>query len=193
LCILVLSIAPAVRAQDAADSSDRVRPEEVAPADAEVTRSAADAPAVPSEHIDASEVPPAVPDSAAIQPIPRPLPRTQPLGVEAAPAVPPRKTPTLRLPAFIALGIGGLSAGGAAVLATVAPHNDPRLNCAGPCAEASRRLALTALLASTAAVGLGVGVALLITSPKTQEPSLSPQVGVGLNLRKASATALWRF
>jgi hypothetical protein len=192
VCLLVLSIAPLVRAQDASEPSAPSQAEEVESADAQPSAASTDD-AVPTDRIEASEVPPSVPDSAEFRAVPPPIPRTKPLEVEPAPPVPAPKSFHLRLPAFIALGIGGLSAGGAAVLATVTPRNDPRLNCTGPCAEGARRVALTAVLASTAAVGLGVGVALLVISPKTKEPSLSPQVGVKLNLRKASATALWRF
>jgi hypothetical protein len=195
VCLLVLSIATEVRAQDASEPGVPSQSEEVGEvesADPEPSTSSSDD-AAPAGSSDASEGPFSVPDSAEIRAVPPPVPRTKPLEVEPAPPVPAPKSFPLRLPAFIALGIGGLSAGGAAVLATVAPRNDPRLNCTGTCAEGARRLALTAVLASTAAVGLGVGVALLVVSPKTKEPSLSPQVGVGLNLRKASATALWRF
>jgi hypothetical protein len=49
------------------------------------------------------------------------------------------------------------------------------------------------VLAGVAVVGVGVGLALLLYSPKVERPSLSPEVRLKLALRKAGATATWRF
>jgi hypothetical protein len=134
------------------------------------------------------------PVAPAAAPLSVPPPRPEPLKPVVAPPVPARKSSSLRLPAFIALGVGGLGAGGAVLahFATVTSYNDPRLNCPGRC-EGAPTVALTAALTGAAVIGLGVGVALLVTAPKTEEPSPAPTVKFALNPRKAAATAVWRF
>jgi hypothetical protein len=202
LCILVLTVATRARAEDAPAPAPSPPPEEAASANAETTPSPDDASGSASADVsgaasaDAPVVPPAVtaPVAPAALPPPAPLPRTEPLKPAVSPPAPARKSSSLRLPAFIALGVGGLGAGGAVLshFATVTTYNDPRLNCPGRC-EGAPRVALTAALTGAAVIGLGVGVALLVTAPKTEEPSPAPTVKFALNPRKAAATAVWRF
>jgi hypothetical protein len=103
---------------------------------------------------------------------------------------------TLRLPAFIALGVGGLGAGGAVLahLAATAPYNDPKLACAGRCSGASRTMVVgRAVLGGVAVLGIGIGLGLLMRSSEPERPSLAPTLRLGLSPRKAGATATWLF
>jgi hypothetical protein len=105
----------------------------------------------------------------------------------------------LRLPAFIALGVGGLSAGGALVTGVAASagrdHYDPKRDCGSRCESvADRNLTLTTkILAGVAAAGVGTGVVLLLTAPRTERPTLSPSLGIGVSTQKAVARATWQF
>ncbi len=114
----------------------------------------------------------------------------------AAPPVPKR---TWQLPAVIALGIGGLGAGGAVVTEIVGSgrHDDPKLDCGTHCGTShdEHSLALaTKVLAGIGAAGVGAGLVLLLTSPKKEEsPTLTPSIKFNFSGSKVTAKAVWRF
>jgi hypothetical protein len=100
------------------------------------------------------------------------------------------------LPGFLALGGCGSGAHGALAreLAAFAAYNDPKLGCAGRCTETTPSLALpSSALAGIATLGIGVGLALLMSSPRAERLALLPAMRFKLTLRKAAATATWRF
>lgn len=100
------------------------------------------------------------------------------------------------LPGFLTLGGCGSGANGAFAreLAAIASYNDPKLGCAGRCTEAMPALALpSSALAGIASLGIGVGLALLMSSPRAERRALLPAVRFKLTLRKAAATTTWRF
>ncbi len=124
-----------------------------------------------------------------------PAPALSPL---PASATAPSLQSGLRLPAFIALGVGGLSAGGAVVTGIVGSfrHDDPKLDCGKYCGrrpETDKTLAVTTrVLAGVAAASVSVGLVLLLSSPK-ERPSFTPSLGVNVSGTKATAKAIWRF
>lgn len=107
----------------------------------------------------------------------------------------------LRLPAFIAFGVGGLGAGGALVTGILynVEQAQPAPNCNSGCddshATPSEPLKVASgVLAGVAAVGVGVGVGLMFTAPERSERStLTPRLRLGVTREKASASAIWRF
>jgi hypothetical protein len=114
--------------------------------------------------------------------------------------LPQRRTPRIRLPAFIAFGVGGLGASGALATGLMAGgrYNDPT-NCTNHCGDghavSSRALATTsAVLAGVAAAGIGAGIVLLLTTPARPEKNpLVPALRLKLTAEKAAAGAVWRF
>jgi hypothetical protein len=106
---------------------------------------------------------------------------------------------TWRLPAFIALGIGGLGAGGAIVTEIVGSgrHDDPKLDCGthcGPGHDGDHSLALaTKVLAGIGAAGVGTGLVLMLTSPRKEAPALTPSFKFNFSGTKVTAKAVWRF
>ncbi len=138
---------------------------------------------------------------------PTPLPAPQREGPRPVPARALSPLPTsatalpssgLRLPAFIAFGVGGLSAGGAVVTGLVGSfrHDDPKLECGRYCErkpETDQTLAVTTrVLAGVAAASVSAGLVLLLASPK-ERPSFTPSLGVNVSGTKATAKAIWRF
>jgi tetratricopeptide (TPR) repeat protein len=111
-----------------------------------------------------------------------------------------RRSPVIRLPAFIALGVGGLGASGALATGLIVNgrYNDPS-NCTHRCddghAISSRALTITSgVLAGVAAAGIGAGVVLLLTKPAHSERSrLVPALRLKVSAEKAAAGAVWRF
>lgn len=104
----------------------------------------------------------------------------------------------LRLPTFIAFGVGGLSA--SAAVAThlfagmSAQYGDPNRGCIGHCGSSSSTLATTSTIcASIAAAAVGTGVALMLFEPKREAPTFAPALKVSLSGSKAAATAAWSF
>jgi hypothetical protein len=101
----------------------------------------------------------------------------------------------LSLPAFIALGAGGLSAGGALLTHVAAsPYSDPKLGCAGPCSDNPQTLALASkLLGAFAAAAIGTGLVLAITDTGHKKPDFKPSLRLSFTPKKAGASALWTF
>jgi hypothetical protein len=111
-----------------------------------------------------------------------------------APKAPPRIL-GLSIPTFIALGAGGISAGGALLTHVAATsYNDPKLSCGGPCSDNPHTLALASkLLGAFAAAAIGTGLVLAVTDTVHQKPNLKPSLRLSLAPKKAGASALWTF
>jgi hypothetical protein len=131
-----------------------------------------------------------------------PLAARAPAPEAAPPAAPaPSAGHASRLPAFIALGVGGLAVGGAVITGIIAnaDYNDAKSSCSPACSDSQlspgRTLALTStFLTGVAIVGLGVGVTLLLTSgPDPAQVSLAPRVRLTGAAGAARADATWRF
>lgn len=130
---------------------------------------------------------------------------TPPPASAPAPAQPPAAQPSpkhaSRLPAFIALSIGGLAAGGAVVTGIIAKadYDESKSSCSPACTDSQlssgRTMALTStLLAGAAIVGVGVGVTLLLTSgADPAQMSFAPRLRLGAAPGAARAEATWRF
>jgi hypothetical protein len=124
------------------------------------------------------------------------LPRKLSESAPPAPASDKAAPLGLRLPAFIAFGIGGLGAGGAVVthLAATTPYVDPKLSCNGRCADGSHTLGLTSTILTGLAIGaIGTGVVLVLSEPSREKKPLAPVLKMSLSPRKASASASWAF
>lgn len=151
-------------------------------------------------------------EQAASEPAPAPAPEPAPAQAPApAPAVAPAPSPSPppapeprpnRLPAVIAFGIGGLAAGGAVVTGVLASseYDDAEKSCSPRCSDAQVRdgktLALTStILTGVAAVGVGVGLTLWLTSsPSAESGAGTPRLRVGmLPAGHAGADATFRF
>jgi tetratricopeptide (TPR) repeat protein len=143
---------------------------------------------------DAAPAPPPASNAAAAKP----------------PASEPAPTPRLRaepnrLPAFIALGVGGVLAGGSLVTGLVAKskYDDAKSSCSSTpdgCSNAqlssSRTFAITSTVLSSAAVlGVGLGIALLLTTDSDGDAvgSSKPRLDVALGPKAAAASAAWSF
>jgi hypothetical protein len=104
----------------------------------------------------------------------------------------------LRLPTFIAFSVGGLSAGGAMVTSFAAKRGNDPSSCDSRCTEravAQRQLLLaTGVLTGMAAVGIGVGITLMLKAPKNpRREALRPRIGLGFSNQKAVAKIGWTF
>jgi len=131
-----------------------------------------------------------------------PAPVAPPAPVTTSPATPGQPSPhPSRLPAFIALGVGGLAAGGALITGIVAnaDYNDRKSSCSPACTDSElssgRAMALTStILTGVAIVGVGVGVTLLLTSgPDPAQTSLAPSLRLAAAPGSARANATWSF
>jgi len=148
--------------------------------------------AQPPPNADATPVPPPPSSGAASKP-----PAAQP-----APA--PQAEPN-RLPAFIALGVGGVLAGGSLVTGLIAKSkfDDAKNSCGSSttgCSDAqlssSRTFAITSTVMSGAAVlGVGLGIALLLSTDGDGDGvgSSRPRLDVALGPKAAAASAAWSF
>jgi tetratricopeptide (TPR) repeat protein len=144
--------------------------------------------------------PPPPPAARATEPVAEPAPPPPPRDVTPPPA--PPAEPNL-VPAYVALGAGGLLAGGALVTGLLAKgkYDDAKSECSPNCRDAdissSRNLALTStVLTGVSVVAAGVGVALLLTSSGgNQERAAKSGTDIALSLgpRGAAASAAWRF
>lgn len=147
--------------------------------------------------------PPTPPKPAPIVP-PKPAPKPGPR--QDAPP-PPEET---NIPAWILIGLGGLSAGGALATGLLAQgeYDDAKANCSPNCSDdatsTGRTLALTStVLTGVAAVGLGVGLTLLLSdssepgasaaSRRTPRAPAFPQVFVAGGTSGGAVDARWRF
>ncbi len=129
-------------------------------------------------------------------PLPKPERRLPPASAATLPASGNGVLLGLRLPTFIAFGIGGLGAGGAVVtrLAATAPYTDPKLSCNGRCADASHTLGMTSTILTGLAVGaLGTGVVLALSEPAREKKPLAPVLKMSVSPSKAAASASWTF
>jgi len=144
---------------------------------------------------------------AARPPAPAPPPTVAPPPPPAEAKLPPPPPPQgepNRLPAFIALGVGGVMAGGSVVTGILAKskYDDAEAGCGRTrsCSDdqlsSSRTLAITSTVLTGAAVlGVGLGVALLLTSSDEADSvgKGKPRLDVALGPRAAAASALWSF
>jgi hypothetical protein len=104
----------------------------------------------------------------------------------------------LRLPTFIAFGLGGLSAGGALATRFAAKRGNDPATCDSRCTdEGVRRRALmvtTGVLTGLAAAGVGVGITLMLNAPKhPTRDTIRPRFDLGLSGEKAVAKVGWNF
>lgn len=123
--------------------------------------------------------------------------------VDAKPAASPgqSKTPLflgLRLPTFIAFGVGGLGAGGAVVtrLAASGPQPDPKLGCNSHCSDGSHTLGMTStILAGIAGAAVGTGLVLALSEhgKRGKQLALAPVLKMSVSPSKAAASASWSF
>jgi tetratricopeptide (TPR) repeat protein len=143
---------------------------------------------------------------------PAPAAAPPPPAASAAPAAPPTqpapkahahaKGEPNRLPAFISLGVGGVLAGAslATGLIAKAKYDDAESSCASHCSDSqlsgSRTFAITSTVLTGAAVlGVGLGVALLLTTEgdDTELGKNAPRFDVALGPTAAAASAAWSF
>ncbi len=136
--------------------------------------------------------------SAAPPPPPPPAPQSAP------PAAPPSQlrpqAEPNRLPAFISLGVGGVLAGAslATGLMAKAKYDDANDSCGPHCSDAqlsdSRTFAITSTVLTGAAVlGVGLGIALLLTTDDTEVGKNAPRFELALGPTAAAASAAWSF
>ena len=167
-----------------------------------VTESA-QAPVSPSNEVSGADAPEA---QVPVEENSEPVPTARTFVFDAPPAtkdVPAseRKVPRVlgvRVPAFVALSLGGLEAGGAVVTRLVAnwPSADPKLGCVAHCSEGSRTLETTStILAGIAVASVGTGLVLALSDPGTARKRLAmaPVLGMSVGTHKAAASASWRF
>lgn len=114
----------------------------------------------------------------------------------------PEKAEPNRLPAFISLGVGGVLAGAslATGLIAKAKYDDAKDSCGPHCRDSqlsgSRTFAITSTVLSGAAVlGVGLGVALLLTTEGDDDAigKNPPRFDVALGPTAAAASAAWSF
>ena len=104
----------------------------------------------------------------------------------------------LRLPTFIAFGLGGLSAGGALATSYAATRGNDPSSCDSRCTEKGVRqkalLVTTGVLTGMAAAGVGVGITLMLKAPKNPaRDAIRPRFDLGLSGQKAVAKVGWVF
>ena len=105
------------------------------------------------------------------------------------------------MPAFISLGVGGVLAGASVVTGLVAKskYDDAKSSCSPGCSDSqlssSRTFAMTStVLTGAAAVGVGLGVLLLLTTDEAEPVGKSaPRFDVALGPTAAAASAAWSF
>jgi hypothetical protein len=113
-------------------------------------------------------------------------------------ARPEKRILGLRLPTFIAFGLGGLSAGGALATRFAATRgNDPN-SCDSRCTDHDVRqkalLVTTGVLAGMAAAGVGIGITFMLKAPKNPtRDAIRPRFDLGLSGEKAVAKVGWVF
>ncbi len=105
-----------------------------------------------------------------------------------------------RLPAFISLGVGGVLAGAslATGLIAKAKYDDANASCGPHCSDAqlsdSRTFAITSTVLTGAAVlGVGLGIALFLTTDDSEVGKNAPRFDVALGPTAAAASAAWSF
>jgi len=132
------------------------------------------------------------------------LPSRAPVLQLVTPRLPPLSQPReklilgMRLPTFIAFGLGGLSAGGAVATGFVARRGNDPSSCDSTCTEHGVRqkalLLTTGILSGMAAAGVTVGITLMLKAPKDQRrDAIRPRFDLGLSGEKAVAKVGWVF
>jgi tetratricopeptide (TPR) repeat protein len=144
--------------------------------------------------------------TAANPAVPAPPPPTPPSS--SPPASAPTTPPALpapveanRLPAFISLGVGGLLGGAslATGLIAKAKYDDAKSACGHACSDSqlssSRTFAITSTVLTGAAIlGVGLGVALLLTTEEDHQLGQgAPRLDLALGPKAAAASAAWSF
>ncbi len=128
---------------------------------------------------------------------------TAPLAL-TAPKLPPLSQPKeklilgMRLPTFIAFGLGGLSAGGAVATGFAARRGNDPSSCDSRCTEHGVRqkalLLTTGVLTGMAAAGVTIGITLMLKAPKNpNRDATRPRFDLGLSGDKAVAKVGWVF
>lgn len=130
-----------------------------------------------------------------------------PSGPATAPVPPgdqPPREASSNVPAFVLLGIGGITAAGAVITGVLAngEYSDAKDTCSPRCTNddvsAGKTLALTStILTGVAVVSASVGAVLYFTGkPATKEKAKRPSrfdLGFGVVPGSAAASARWRF
>ena len=147
----------------------------------------------------------ASPAPASTPPPPTSTPAATPAPAPSSPPPSPaaEARPPNRIPAYIALSIGGLSAAGAVLTGVLAQseysnaEDECKPNCSDDQLSTGRTMALTStILTGVAVVGVGIGAALLFTGGSEPEPVPAagvPRVFVGIGPRGGGAQASWSF
>lgn len=143
----------------------------------------------------------AAPPAEAVPAPPPPTPAKTPPPA-ATPARSAENEPS-RLPAFVSLGVGGLLAGGALATGLVAQvkYDDAKKACGPSCGDdqlsSSRTFAMTStVLTGAAAIGIGLGVVLLLTTPEAESDLArddAPRLDLALGPGAIAANAGWWF
>jgi hypothetical protein len=141
-----------------------------------------------------------------VAPAPPPATSAQaPATAAPTPALPPSPSPQReepnRMPAFISLGVGGVLAGASVVTGLVAKskYDDAKSSCSPGCSNSqlsgSRTFAITStVLTGAAVIGVGLGVALLLTTDDPEPIGKgAPRFDVALGPKAAAASAAWSF
>jgi hypothetical protein len=149
--------------------------------------------------------PPTATATAAPAPVPPAPTATAPPPAPSTPPASPaaESSPPNRIPAYIALSIGGLSAAGAVLTGILAQseftnaEDECKPHCGDDQLSTGRTMAVTStILTGAAVVGVGIGAALLFTGGSEPEPVPAagvPRVFVGIGPRGGSAQASWSF
>lgn len=144
--------------------------------------------------------PPPAPVASMAPVMPPPTATTAP---PPAPSEPPPSAPPNRLPAYVALGVGGAAAIGAVVTGIVAngKFKDAEKTCKPNCSDGTvssiKSMAVVSdILTGVAVAGVGVGAVLFFTAkPASPEvgASLRPRLNAGLGPGGTKVEATWRF
>ena len=135
-----------------------------------------------------------------------PVVARSPLRLRLEPRIAPLRTFTpapreimvlgMRLPTFIAFGLGGMSAGGAVATGWAATRGNDPTTCDSRCTEHGvRRRALlltTGVLTGMAAAGVTIGFTLMLNAPKKRD-AIRPRFDLGVSGTKAVAKVGWVF
>lgn len=151
-------------------------------------------------------MPPPAPAPTAPTPAAPSAPPPAPVATTAPPPPPPSAplpaSGPNRAPAFIAFGVGGAAAIGAAVTGLVAKgkYDDADKECKPSCSDdrvsSIKSMALVSdVLSGVAVVGVGVGVILLLTSGGSHEAASGskPSIAGGVGPHGGRLEATWRF
>ena len=140
------------------------------------------------------EAPPAPPEPSDTPPTTQPPP-PPPVAPQPSPVA---EQPPDRIPAYIALGVGGLAGVGAILTGVLAQneYDDAESNCAPTCTDdevsSGETLALTStILTGVAIAGVSVGAVLWFTAKPSERQPTARTFDVQISGTRASA--VWRF